>query len=201
MDYRAIEATRILKQKREDIAGMFGIGRTKEDLSSIISAIEKGRDTVRLRYVGCGTMFSFLESILSQAGVELIETNREGIYEIIFTDDGLKLELVPEARKEEELEEERRMFYVAMTRAKDRLHIYWSKERYNKVLTASRFVGELLLDKAAIVPGAAVRHVKYGPGRVLQVRGGKVSIQFDGQPIPRTLDLEFCMTERLLTAE
>lgn len=106
MDYRAIEATRILKQKREDIAGMFGIGRTKEDLSSIISAIEKGRDTVRLRYVGCGTMFSFLESILSQAGVELIETNREGIYEIIFTDDGLKLELVPEARKEEELEED-----------------------------------------------------------------------------------------------
>ena len=106
MDYRAIEATRILKQKREDIAGMFGIGRTKEDLSSIISAIENGRDTVRLRYVGCGTMFSFLESILSQAGVELIETNREGVYEIIFTDDGLKLELVPEARKEEELEED-----------------------------------------------------------------------------------------------
>ena len=105
------------------------------------------------------------------------------------------------AAMEEELEEERRMFYVAMTRAKDRLHIYWSKERYNKVLTASRFVGELLLDKAAIVPGAAVRHVKYGPGRVLQVRGGKVSIQFDSQPIPRTLDLEFCMTERLLTAE
>lgn len=104
MDYRAIEATRILKQKREDIAGMFGIGRTKEDLSSIISAIENGRDTVRLRYVGCGTMFSFLEKILSQAGVELIETNREGIYEIIFTDDGLKLVL--ETRKEEELEED-----------------------------------------------------------------------------------------------
>ena len=51
-------------------------------------------------------MFTFLEGILSQAGVELIETNREGVYEIIFTDDGLKLELVPEARKEEELEED-----------------------------------------------------------------------------------------------
>ena len=106
MDQRANYAVRILKQKREDIAGMFGIGRTKEDLSSIISAIENGRDTVRLRYVGSGTMFTFLEGILSQAGVELIETDREGIYEIIFTDDGLKLELVPEARKEEDLEED-----------------------------------------------------------------------------------------------
>ena len=39
-----------------------------------------------------------------ESQVSLIETNREGVYEIIFTDDGLKLELVPEARKEEELE-------------------------------------------------------------------------------------------------
>ena len=106
MDQRAIYAVGTLKKKRVDIAGMFGIERTREDLSSIITAIENGRDTVRLRYVGCGTMFTFLEGILSQAGVELIETNREGVYEIIFTDDGLKLELVPEARKEEELEED-----------------------------------------------------------------------------------------------
>lgn len=106
MDQKAIEAVRTLRQKERDIADMFGIGKTKEDLSAIISAIENERETVRLRYVGCGTMFSFLESILSQAGVELIETNREGIYEIIFTDDGLKLELVPDNRSEDELEED-----------------------------------------------------------------------------------------------
>lgn len=107
MDQRARDAVRILKQKREDIAGMFGIGRTKEDLSSIITAIENERATVRLRYVGCGTMFTFLEGILSQAGVELIETNIEGVYEIVFKDDGMKLELVPGGvKKEEELEEE-----------------------------------------------------------------------------------------------
>lgn len=106
MDQRAIYAVGILKQKRVDIAGMFGIERTREDLSSIITAIEKGRDTVHLRYVGCGTMFTFLEGILSQAGVELIETNREGVYEIIFTDDGLKLELTPGKVMEEELEED-----------------------------------------------------------------------------------------------
>lgn len=43
-----------------------------------------------------------------------------------------------------DLEEERRMFYVAMTRAKRKLYIYYSKERYNKKLEASRFVYELI---------------------------------------------------------
>ncbi len=41
-----------------------------------------------------------------------------------------------------DLEEERRMFYVAMTRAKDRLHIYYVKERYHKKQEVSRFVEE-----------------------------------------------------------
>ena len=40
---------------------------------------------------------------------------------------------------EPDLEEERRMFYVAMTRAKDRLHIFYVKERYHKRQTVSRF--------------------------------------------------------------
>lgn len=41
-----------------------------------------------------------------------------------------------------DLEEERRMFYVAMTRAKERLHIYYVKERYHKKQEISRFVKE-----------------------------------------------------------
>ena len=43
---------------------------------------------------------------------------------------------------EADLEEERRMFYVAMTRAKERLHIYYVKERYHKKQAVSRFVEE-----------------------------------------------------------
>ena len=45
---------------------------------------------------------------------------------------------------EEDLEEERRMFYVAMTRAKKELFIYFSKERYEKEQEMSRFLAELL---------------------------------------------------------
>lgn len=43
-----------------------------------------------------------------------------------------------------DIEEERRLFYVAMTRARDYLFIYSAKERYNKVMLRSRFVSELL---------------------------------------------------------
>lgn len=44
---------------------------------------------------------------------------------------------------EEEIEEERRLFYVAITRAKDKLHLYSVKERYNKEQVLSRFLDEL----------------------------------------------------------
>ncbi|MDF2845477.1 MAG: hypothetical protein K0R00_3903 [Herbinix sp.] len=42
-----------------------------------------------------------------------------------------------------DIEEERRLFYVAMTRAKELLYIYGAKERYNKVMPWSRFIEEL----------------------------------------------------------
>ena len=45
---------------------------------------------------------------------------------------------------DEDIEEERRMFYVAMTRAKEELHIYFARNRLNKEMTMSRFVAELL---------------------------------------------------------
>lgn len=48
------------------------------------------------------------------------------------------------AVKPEEIEEERRMFYVAMTRARKHLHIYEVKEYYNKELEVSRFLKEIL---------------------------------------------------------
>ena len=43
---------------------------------------------------------------------------------------------------DEDIEEERRMFYVAMTRAKSRLYIYSACEKYNKMLDVSRFLIE-----------------------------------------------------------
>ncbi len=48
------------------------------------------------------------------------------------------------AETADEIEEERRMFYVAMTRAKRRLIISYTKERNGKPMVRSRFVEEIL---------------------------------------------------------
>ena len=42
-----------------------------------------------------------------------------------------------------DMEEERRMFYVAMTRARDHLHISYTRERLHKEMDPSRFVEEV----------------------------------------------------------
>lgn len=41
---------------------------------------------------------------------------------------------------EPEIEEERRLFYVGMTRARRKLHIYYVRERYNRKMQPSRFL-------------------------------------------------------------
>ena len=46
------------------------------------------------------------------------------------------------AMLDEDMEEERRLFYVAMTRAKTRLHVYAVRERYHQKADVSRWVGE-----------------------------------------------------------
>lgn len=69
-------------------------------------------------------------------------------YEVVFIIDANE-GIMPHKKAvlEADLEEERRMFYVAMTRAKSRLHIYYEKERYNKELGPSRFLNGLIEKK------------------------------------------------------
>lgn len=64
-------------------------------------------------------------------------------YEIVFIIDVVE-GVIPhhKAVLEEDMEEERRMFYVGMTRAKERLHIYAIRERYHKPVVVSRFLRE-----------------------------------------------------------
>lgn len=46
-----------------------------------------------------------------------------------------------------DIEEERRLFYVAMTRAKDELNILYVKERFGKKVKPSRFIKEIVGDE------------------------------------------------------
>lgn len=98
----------------------------------------------------------------------------------------------------EDLEEERRMFYVAMTRAKEELFLYSVKERYGKKLKVSRFIGELLNNEAAFVVDARVIHVKYGVGTIIQKKDQNISIKFDKEVFIKTFNYEFCVQNQLL---
>lgn len=97
-----------------------------------------------------------------------------------------------------DMEEERRMFYVAMTRAKDALTICYVKERYEKELQCSRFVGELLTNKAAMKENVKVRHNTYGTGVIKKIEDGKCTIKFDKNPVPKVLSLDFCVQNQIL---
>ena len=90
------------------------------------------------------------------------------------------------------------MFYVAMTRAKQYLHIYSVKERYNKELSTSRFVGELLIDKTELIENARIEHKTYGPGTIMKNTDGKLIIYFDKLHKDRVLDLNFCVGNNLI---
>ncbi len=66
-------------------------------------------------------------------------------YKVVFILDANE-GVIPHRRsvKPDEIEEERRLFYVAMTRAKKHLHIYSSKKHFGKDAHVSRFVLESL---------------------------------------------------------
>ncbi|MBE5921149.1 MAG: ATP-dependent helicase [Lachnospiraceae bacterium] len=98
----------------------------------------------------------------------------------------------------EEIEEERRMFYVAMTRAKDYLHIYSAKERFEKQVSTSRFVGEVLFDAEAFRPGVEVVHKKYGEGKIRSVADGKMSIYFYKLKKDLLFDIRFAVANRII---
>ncbi|MDF2950871.1 MAG: UvrD/REP helicase [Anaerocolumna sp.] len=121
-------------------------------------------------------------------------------YKVVFiTDANEGITPHRKAMVEADMEEERRLFYVAMTRAKEYLHIYSVKERYNKELAISRFVGELLLDLERLVPGSQVFHKTFGEGIIKSNHQDKITIYFDRLKKERTLDLNFCIQNRLLS--
>ena len=67
-------------------------------------------------------------------------------YELVFIIGGNEGSIpYRKAKLNQEIEEERRMFYVGMTRAKTRLIISYVKEKNGKALSPSRFIEELLL--------------------------------------------------------
>ena len=100
---------------------------------------------------------------------------------------------------DEDIEEERRMFYVAVTRAKERLHVYYVKERFNKPVEISRFVGEMAFDFDEFQKGAPIVHKKYGEGVIKDIQSGKMIVYFEKLRKELVFDIKFAVTNKIIT--
>jgi DNA helicase-2/ATP-dependent DNA helicase PcrA len=109
-----------------------------------------------------------------------------------------------EALKEADLEEERRLFYVAATRAKQQLFICIPKERYSKQVKASRFIDEILnidlQENLNLHIGQKVFHKIFMEGTITNIikvkETTKLIIDFYGAS--KQLDLKICLQNNLL---
>lgn len=126
-----------------------------EDLKEVLREIEERAKAFRTIEEWFTHIEKYSEELKRQSQQK--ETDPEAItFMTMHGSKGLEFDLVfiiganetitpyKKAETKEEVEEERRMFYVAMTRARKKLIISYTKERNGKSMAQSRFVGELL---------------------------------------------------------
>lgn len=135
---------------------------------------------------------------------------------------GLEENLLPHRnslQRLEDLEEERRLFYVGITRAQERLYLSYAEEREvwgkRELSRPSRFLTDLppglwqevtlfSFEPARSAPassgefhgGERVRHPRFGPGTVVAASGSEVTVHFPGLGLKR-LAVRFAGLERI----
>ena len=98
----------------------------------------------------------------------------------------------------EDVEEERRMFYVAMTRAKRRLVLSCMKELRSKELVPSRFIGEVFVERSSLKEGTEITHKIYGDGIIRKNTDGRLTVLFQRFPEEKILNEAYCIQSGLL---
>lgn len=110
-----------------------------------------------------------------------------------------------EALKPSELEEERRLFYVAATRAKNTLNICVPKERYGRQTEPSRFIEEILdvnmMENYNVHIGQKVFHKIFMDGTITNIISIKdtTKLVIDFYGVSKQLDMKVCLQNNLLT--
>ena len=112
-------------------------------------------------------------------------------------------EVIPhKSSMEENIEEERRLFYVAITRAIHNLYVFSPKTMRGKFRETSRFIAESHLKEEAekidygIEVGNMLYHRTYGEGSVIEIDKDKITIKF--KDICRSFSLKVLMENNLV---
>ena len=104
-------------------------------------------------------------------------------------------------------EEERRLYYVAMTRAKNELYIFTMGKVETSAFSKKVFDGKVQMEQklkevesllGSLTAGAIVNHKKYGRGVIANRKGNMAEIDFDGEIGVKKISLEIAIGKGLL---
>ncbi|HET6451527.1 MAG TPA: 3'-5' exonuclease, partial [Spirochaetia bacterium] len=159
------------------------------------SNLEEAVSDMRNYGAGAAALNEFLESVALASPLDTEEANQDADVTLITLHNtkglefdrviitGLEEGLFPRGSSPEEIEEERRLFYVGITRARQRLHMTWCLRRWRfghvEELSPSPFLDEVpeeLVEKTGLddsapddetfTVGTGVYHEEYGTGVV-----------------------------------
>ena len=180
-----------------------------DDLEDILEEFKSASEGLRTII----ELFAHIENVKEQ--IEKSKGNKDGV--ILSTIHGVKgmefknvfmincaEETIPHKSSiEKNLEEERRLFYVGITRAINNLYLYSPRTIRGNFKEASRFIleghftEESEVEHYGLKIGDYIHHRTYGDGKVENIVGDKVTINF-GAGLSRSFSLKVLMENNLI---
>jgi len=186
---------------------------TVKTLMTYLKLIAEGKQTIQ---AFCERLV-FLEEILNggiakgsgNVTLSTIHSSKGLEYDCVFIVDMVDGEFpssksIEEAEKNGDvrlLEEERRLFYVAITRAKTYLHIFSIQLQNGLPAVKSKFIDEMekcisFIEFSKFKEGAEINHKTYGKGIIIKIlndgKYGGMAARIDFNGVTRIIDLKVC---------